>query len=221
MLRRTLIPAPRYEPLPGLEGFRRIAGGGASRGSPALLGLDGGADPASMDTICAHLFADERPDGHVPIAYFSDARCVFCRAMSPLLHKIEESAPVTVTWHEYPLLGATSRRAAQAAVAAGLQGAYAAFHDRLMGTPILPNEGYLRLLAEDAGIDPDRLMRDMTSDDVAARIARTARIARAFGFNGTPALVVGRTAVLGRVSEARLRSLIAAERRSDAPHPCR
>ena len=221
ILRRVLTPEPAYEPIPGLDGFRRVASGSVSGGNPALQGIDAPRRPATMDTICAHLFDAPLPEGPVPIAYFSDARCVFCRELSPLLHEIEDSAPVAVTWHEYPLLGPASQRAARATVAAGMQGAQRAFHDRLMGTPFLPNDAYLRELATEAGINPDRLLRDMASDAVTVHLERTARVGRAFGFRGTPALVVGRTAVLGQVSERRLRALVAQERRADAPFPCR
>jgi len=217
---RAITPAPSYEPMPGLPGFRRVASGSVSGGNVALSGIDAPRGTAGMGTICAHLFEAPVPEGHVPIAYFSDARCVFCRTLSPRLHEIEASAPVTVTWHEYPLLGPASRRAAQATIAAGLQGAHRAFHDRLMGTPFLPTDAYLRRLAAGVGIDADRQLRDMTSERVAARLDRTARIGRAFGFHGTPALVVGRTAILGEVSDAQLLALVSQERRAEAPHPC-
>jgi 2-hydroxychromene-2-carboxylate isomerase len=94
------------------------------------------------------------------------------------------------------------------------------FHDRLMGTPIVPNDAYLRRIATDAGIDGDRLLDDMASDAVTDQLARTARLARLFGFYGTPALVVGRTALLGSVEKWQLRRLIEMEGTSSEPAPC-
>lgn len=220
-IRRLRAPDLTYQPLPGLPGFRKLSGGDVSGGDPMLIGLDSGpaADPAPGD-ICTHLFRADTSTDTVPIAYFSDARCIYCRVLSPLLHQIAESEPVRITWHELPLLGETSRRAAQASLAARRQDAYQTFHDRLMGTPIVPNDAYLRRIAADAGIDADRLLRDMASQAVADDLARTARIAQAFGFYGTPALVVGRTAVLGSVDKRQLRRLIEAERSSTDPQPC-
>ena len=220
VIRRLRAPDLTYHPLPGLPGFRKLSGGDVSSGDPLLIGLDGGAVTALPEDICAGLFDDDTPADHVPIAYFSDARCIYCRILSPILHEIADSAPVRITWHELPLLGPTSRRAAQASVAARNQGAYRTFHDRLMGTPFVPNDAYLRRIAADAGIDADQLLRDMASDAVADSLARTARIARAFGFYGTPALVVGRTAILGSLDKRRLRRLIEAERISADPQPC-
>jgi len=220
VIRRLRAPDLTYQPLPGLPGFRKLSGGDVSGGDPMLIGLEDGAAAASPDEICAHLFRADASTDTVPIAYFSDARCIYCRVLSPVLHEIAETGPVRITWHELPLLGRPSRRAAKASLAARRQGAYRTFHDRLMGTPIVPNDAYLRRIAADAGIDADQLLRDMASDAVATDLARTARIARAFGFYGTPALVIGRTAVLGAVDKHQLRRLIEAERSSSDPQPC-
>lgn len=218
-IRRLRAPDLSFEPLPGLPGFRKRAGGNLSGGDPMLVGIGDDA-PAKPDEVCAHLFDGAPPAGTVPIAYFSDARCIYCRVLSPILREIAETEPVRITWHELPLLGPASRRAAEASIAARRQGAYAMFHDRLMGTSFVPNDAYLRQLAGDAGIDANRLLRDMGSEAVADTLTRSARIARAFGFFGTPALVVGRTAILGAVEKWQLRRLIDAERAATDPHPC-
>ncbi len=215
-----LAPTLTFEPLPGIDGFRQLAGGAVSRGNPALVGIDQADARLSDRSVCAHLFAAPKPANHVPIAYFSDARCVYCRVLSPLLHELEASEPITVTWHELPLLGPASHRAAEAALAAKRQGAYTFFHDRLMGTPFLPNTAYIRQIALDAGIDVEQLLWDMQGADVADTIARTAGLARRFGFYGTPALVVGRTAVLGSIDERKLRQLIEVEANMTDPGPC-
>lgn len=220
LIRWLRAPELRYAPLPGLPGFRKLSGGAVSRGDPMLIGLEGAADAATRAEVCTHLFDTPASAERVPIAYFSDARCVYCRVLSPRLHDLADSAPVRVTWHEWPLLGPVSRRAAQASLAARRQGAYRVFHDRLMGSPIVPNDAYLRRIAGDARIDADRLLRDMQSEAVRRELARTARIARAFGFIGTPALVVGRTAMLGALETWQLRRRIAAEQASPKPWPC-
>lgn len=210
-----------FESIPELPGFRRVAGGDVSGGDPAMIGLDDDTPGNTLpENICDDLFAAGTPADRVPIAYFSDARCVFCRVLSPRLHEIADSDPVRITWHELPLLGAASRRAARASLAARQQDAYQVFHDRLLGTPIVPNDAYLSKIAADAGIDGGRLFEDMRSDAVSDQLARTAHLARLFGFYGTPALVVGRTALLGSVENWQLRQLIDTERTSSDPDPC-
>lgn len=213
-------PALSFKALPGNDGFRQLSGGSVSKGNPALVGIDQPDLKPAETYVCAHLFTGPRPSGHVPVAYFSDARCVYCRVLSPLLNDLETREPIAITWHELPLLGPASRRAAQAALAARRQGAYAIFHDRLMGTPFMPNTAYIRKIALDAGVDVEQLLRDMQGADVADTIARTAGLARRFGFYGTPALVVGRTAVLGSIDERKLRRLIEIEANMTDPGPC-
>ncbi|MGX0974380.1 protein-disulfide isomerase [Roseovarius sp. MBR-51] len=223
LIRRAIEPSLTFEAMPGLPGFRRLVTSEVSAGQPLAL-LDVSDDPAGAPgtTIdCAALFGPERPEDTVPLAYFSDARCIFCRTLSPALKEIETEGGVDVTWHELPLLGSASQVAARASLAAGLQGAYAAFHARLMGTPFLPNDAYLRRLAADQGIDGDRLLHDMNSARVAQRLNQSAMLARQLGFYGTPGFVIGRTVILGNLTTRQLHRILVMERAEPVPYPCR
>ena len=140
--------------------------------------------------------------------------------MSPLLARLAQQPGLHVTWHEWPILGQPSRRAARAALAARAQGAYATFHHALMGGLALPTDAYLATLAQQAGIDPKRLLADMTGPAVERQLTRTAALARRFGFIGTPGLVIGRTVVTGRMDERRLTALIHDARTDPSPSPC-
>ena len=160
-----------FEPIANLPGFRRIADGPVSGGAIAFITLNGGADgPADSllirdGTFCAALFGPARDPARVPIAYFTDYRCLYCRKVSPMLARLAAGGTAQVSWHDLPLLGNPSVAAARAAVAARAQGAYDVFHHRLMGTPVLPTPAYLRTLAGEAGIDAERLLRDMSADE--------------------------------------------------------
>ena len=101
-------------------GFRRIGGAGFSgtldplAGDP-LAGLNGGSDTAagsraidlSGRRLCQALFGAEPSSGVVPIAYFSDYRCPYCRVLSEHLAALEQANPyrVRITWHEWPIFG--------------------------------------------------------------------------------------------------------------------
>ncbi|MGC9417650.1 MAG: DsbA family protein [Rhodovulum sp.] len=228
-VRRVFPSRFDFADIPGLPGFRRIARGDVSAGPPALIGLDTGpARPAgpAPDTlradICAHLFGAAPGPGPVPVAYFSDVRCPYCRVLTPLL--LDRAAGVDpairLAWHELPLLGETSVLAARAAIAAGAQGAETEFHARLLGLSFVPSPAWLRRVAGEIGIDPDRLVTDMTAPWVDDRLAVSRGLADLFGFPGTPALVIGRTAVLGRIEAADLDRLIALEASEAATAPC-
>ena len=177
---------------------------------------------AARQDLCGALFGGPPPAGVVAIASFSDYNCPYCRVLTERLVALDERSDgaIQMTWHEWPLLGPTSVIAARAALAADLQGAYAAFHKRLMRTRFVPTPSYLDVVARDIGVDPIRLLADMKSVAVSERLRVTEAAARIFGFIGTPALVVGRTAVIGAISDVALSKLIDQERREGPPPGC-
>ena len=227
---RSLLPASleltaRADP----PGFRELGGGSASAGAfDPFLGLSARdaptgpvIDPDSLRAdLCAALFGGPPAPGVVPVAAFSDYYCPFCRVLTRTLATIEgePDSRVAITWHEWPLLGANSMLAARASLAAERQDAYAAFQSALSRGGFVATPAFLATVAERAGIDPDRLLADMDHPAVAKAIARTTALARLFGFPGTPAMVVGRTVVVGEIDEATLRRLIDRER-ADGPLP--
>lgn len=204
-----------FAPVDGLPGFRRIAGGPVTRGGPGdpFVGLDGDtgrADVVLADAeVCGALHRADGPG--VPVASFSDYFCPYCRSLTRDLIELEREGRVRVTWHELPLLSPASDVAARAALAAEMQGAYEAFHTRLMRSVVQPNRAYLSEVADSAGLDAERLLRDMDGPEVESDLAISAALADRFGFFATPALVVGRTAVMGAIEPARLEALIALE----------
>ena len=227
---RSRLAGLAFVPLERPAGFRRVAGGAVSAGGfDPFVGLDGsGAAPSvpaasAPDDLCAALFPDwSGAAGVVPVASFSDYNCAICRITTRRLAGLGAVADGTaqVTWHELPILGETSVLAARAALAADRQGAYAAFHERLLRSPFQPTPAYLDALAEDLGLDRARLAADMAGEAVTGRIARSLALRRLFGFAGTPAIVVGRTVVEGDVDETTLARLVEAEREAGPRLEC-
>jgi predicted DsbA family dithiol-disulfide isomerase len=218
-----------FEALDDPPGFRRLSGGQTSSFPNPFLGLEGtpavdlsAEEAAARADICSALFGAVPDPGVVPIASFSDYNCPYCRVLTERLVSIAERSEgaVTITWHEWPLLGVTSEFAARAALAADIQGAYATFHRRLMQTRLVPTERFVSSIAADIGADPVQLLADMNGPNVAARLRNTDALARIFGFVGTPSLVIGRTIVIGTVSEATIAALIVEERRLGAWTAC-
>ena len=229
-LRRLINKGFEFEPIDDPAGFRRISAGEVSRGIDPFLGLrpaEEGTSDSEIDSLrsnlCQHLFGpDEIPDGVVPIASFSDYRCPYCRVLTQKLAEIEAESGgrVRVTWHEWPLLGDISEVAARAALAAKRQGAYVAFHTRLMQTAFVPTIGYLQDLGNRLGIDAAQLIADMEGAGVDREIAISRGLAGLFGFPGTPALVVGRTVAVGAIGDEELILLIDQERADGPPAVC-
>lgn len=226
---QNFVGAFDFEPLSDPPGFRRIAAGETSSMPSPFFGLEApdaseGPIPeaAVRADLCGALFGGPTPAGVLPIASFSDYNCPLCRVLTERLSDLEyhSDGDVRMTWHEWPRLGQTSISAARAALAADMQGAYAAFHKRLMRGRFVATPEYLEILARDIGIDADQLLSDMESDAVSRRLRTTETVARIFGFIGTPALVVGRTVVVGTVSESVLAALVEQERRDGPPPVC-
>lgn len=191
----------------------------------ALFGDMGAGDAADSAVIGASGDGIAENNGAaeniVPIAYFSDYRCPYCRVLSKRLEALAATRDdVRIIWHEWPIFGEVSERAARAALAAKRQGAHAAFHHRLMRSSFVPTEGYLRTLAEQSGIDADALLAEMESPRTEHELAETAALAGMFGFRGTPALVIGRTALVGAVDDARLGALIDRELKDGPIEAC-
>lgn len=221
-----------FEPLSDPRNFRRIAGGDISTGFAPFVGISAieAPDPlteragAMIDAdICGALFGRIGPGAAaVRIASFSDYYCPYCRVQTKRLARIESESDgaVSVKWHELPLLGDGSRLAAKAALAARRQGAYPAFHERMMKATFQATPEYLAALSEEIGLDYARLEADMESTDIDLELHLSAALAKRFGFIGTPALVIGKTAVLGEIGERVTRELIAIEQKEGLGNLC-
>ena len=216
-----------FRPIEGLPGWRLLEFDGVSAPSAGVsgavfLGLgDGGeaVEPLPASRLCATLF--EPKEGKVPVAAFSDFFCPYCRIQIPRLADRARrlDASIAISWHELPLLGPTSELTARAAVAADLQGGYPEFQARLFASSFRPTTQYLAEAASSAGLGPGQILLDMEGQVVASRLMRSRAASRTLGIYGTPALVVGRTLVMGRITEGDLDRLIAIEAEA-GPVPC-
>jgi protein-disulfide isomerase len=211
-------------------GFRKISGGPSSSGFDPFFGLPLPSERSKFSTaddvrrdICSALYGRvDAISGAVPIASFSDYYCPYCRVQTKRLARLadELGADARVFWHELPLLGDTSMLAAKAALAAKRQGAYVEFHHRLLSSPFVATPEYLLALAESLGVDYNRLISDMESDDVMRELDTSAALSEVLGFIGTPAMVVGRTVIQGQISDHNLQQIIDLEREEGWAQVC-
>ena len=206
------------------EGFRSFGGGDYSSGSFApFIGLstDAEAEPAQLVTeqdvradICGSLYGQlGPPDNRIRIAAFSDYYCPFCRVQTRNLAAMAEqySDRMAVAWHELPLLGDASEAAARAALAARRQGRYVEFQEQLIRTPFAANEAYIETLSANIGVDHAMLVQDMASDALTREMQTSKMLYRIFRFVGTPAMVIGRTAAMGQISDRQILAIVSSE----------
>lgn len=159
------------------------------------------------------------PRGTVVVVEFFDYRCPYCKRMhEPMRQMLAADRDVRVVRRDLPILGPASIVASRAALASRAQGArlYEAFHDALMTARGNPDEAGVFRIAREAGLDVDRLRRDMDDPRVASLLRRNADLAQALGLTGTPGYAIGEALVPGAVDLATLRSLVA-EARTRAP----
>ncbi|RLJ41557.1 DSBA-like thioredoxin domain-containing protein [Litoreibacter meonggei] len=209
---------PEFVALEAPTGFRRIISNGNQTTGvfDPFVGLDDevSARPLKLSRrqLCEELYANV-PADVVPMAYFSDYNCPYCRVLSKdlIAQERDTAHPSRIVWHELPLLGPTSLLGARAALAAGYQGAYVEFHKRLNTGAVRIGDGLIQTLAETLGVDHSQLLRDMERDEITQTLRRSKAVADMFGVIGTPFLVVGRTAVYGRISPASLNRLVEIE----------
>ncbi|HMY58656.1 MAG TPA: DsbA family protein, partial [Pseudomonadota bacterium] len=137
-------------------------------------------------------------NGDITVYEFFDYRCPYCkRVAGDVMKLVAEDSGIRVVFKEFPVLGEDSVTAAKAALATHKQGKYGAMHEILM-----EHRGEFALdtlaeLADRAGIDADRMIKDMSSPEIAAQIQRNEVLAMLLGIRGTPGFLIGRFLVPG------------------------
>jgi Na+/H+ antiporter NhaA len=132
-------------------------------------------------------------DAPVTVVEYGDFECPYCGLAEPAVRELlREFADLTYVWRHLPLddVHPHARLAAEAAEAAGAQGAFWEMHDLL-----LEDQGDLELddlagHAADLGLDVDRFVADLTERRYAGRVARDVDSADGSGVGGTPTFFV-------------------------------
>ncbi len=107
------------------------------------------------------------PEGDVTVVEFFDYNCPYCRrAMSEVQGLLDADQDVRLVYREWPILGEGSVFAAKAALAAREQGKYEEFHWALMGMEERAEEASVMRLAEEIGLDVEKLRADMDAPEV-------------------------------------------------------
>ncbi|MEM9318833.1 MAG: hypothetical protein AAGA70_07470 [Pseudomonadota bacterium] len=202
--------------------FRRLVTSGhisalTGAGAVPLFGLNladrSPYDMAANDRIAADPVAALFGASALPaMAYFTDIRCPICRPFEATLDALQAEMPdlIRVTL-DYPVFGDSSANAARALIAAGPELA-PRLRARLTRVPAVVDARYIATVLDSLQADPAPVLAGMSAPETEARLALTRALARAFGFLGTPALVLGRTAMLGAQPLPLLRRVASDER---------
>jgi protein-disulfide isomerase len=155
--------------------------------------------------------------GDISIVEWFDYQCPYCRKLEPELRQVvQDDGKVRLVLKDWPILGPVSVVAARMALACKFQDKYSQAHDAMMGVNSKLTEPRINELLAGAGIDIDRVKRDLEANAKAidAILARNNDQASAFGFRGTPSFIVGKFRVPGALTIAEFEQVIADARKA-------
>ena len=155
--------------------------------------------------------------GDITIVEWSDYQCPYCRKLEPELRQVvHDDGKVRLVLKDWPILGPISVVAARMALACKFQDKYNQAHDALISVDSKLTEPRINELLAGAGIDVDRVKRDLASNGktIDAILARNNDQATAFGFRGTPSFIVGKFRVPGVLTIAEFEQVIADARKA-------
>ncbi|MDY7230771.1 DsbA family protein [Hyalangium rubrum] len=132
-------------------------------------------------------------DALITIVEFSDYQCPFCSRAHNTVQKLQEEYgnKVRVVMKQNPLsFHPRAKPAAVAAMAAGEQGKYWEYHDKLFANAKQLEDKDLEKYAEEIGLDMGRWKKDLTNAKFNQIIDRDQALAGQLGANGTPAFFI-------------------------------
>lgn len=205
-----------FSDISSLPGFRRLVQGRLSGGVDMLAGIETSEEAAASArlpyNLCRAIFPEPVVPGRLPVAVFSDYYCPYCAILDRRLADLQASgAAIDLIFHELPLLGERSVWAARVALAASKQADHTDIHLDMMQRVLRPGVVGVRDVAGRHGLDAGRIMRDAQAAQMTVQVQDALALGRALGIPGTPGMVVGRTLVIGALSETELDQLIALE----------
>jgi len=197
--------------------------------SAVVLGMDIAAGPAlgQADNVLTEALVLRDPEipvagnaaGDITIVEYFDYQCPYCRKLEPELRQVvHDDGKVRLVLKDWPILGPVSVTAARMVLASKYQDKFVQAHDALIGVNSKLTEPRIREVLAGAGIDVDRLDRDLANNATAidAILARNNEQAAAFDFRGTPSFIVGKFRVPGVLTMAQFGQAIADARKAAA-----
>lgn len=159
------------------------------------------------------------PSGDVTIVEYFDYQCPYCRKLEPDLRAaVNDDGEVKLVFKDWPILGPASVYTARLVLATRYQNKFIEAHDALIRLDVRLTEANARDRLAKAGIDVPRAIRDLQANQetIVATLKRTDEQATAFGFNGTPAFIIGKFRVPGPLTKEQFGHAIADARKATA-----
>jgi protein-disulfide isomerase len=198
-------------------------------GGAAALGITALSSPARAmeEEVLTEALVLRDPDipvagnasGDISIVEYFDYQCPYCRKVEPELRQVvQDDGKIRLIWKDWPILGPMSVTASRMALASRYQGKFIEAHDALIAINAKLTDAKIREALSGAGVDMDRLDRDLASqaNAIDATLARNSDQAAAFEFRGTPSFIVGKFRVPGVLTMAQFSQAISDARKAAA-----
>ncbi|NLE70611.1 MAG: thioredoxin domain-containing protein [Actinomycetales bacterium] len=184
----------------------------ADTAEPDAPVADPAADQAAIDEAFALIvrrdpddpLAMGAVDAPVVMAMWADFRCGYCARhaleTAPGLAELVAAGTLRIEWHDFAVVTEESPAIAAAARAAGRQGRFWEFHDRVFAdhaTRPVMDDAYLREIAADLGLDLAAFDADRASPEVLAAVEADGALGARLGVTGTPAFIINGVGVPG------------------------
>jgi len=156
------------------------------------------------------------PKGNVTLVEFFDYNCGYCKkALGDISELLKNDPNLKIVLKELPILSPGSVEAARVGIAVRIQdpSKYLAFHRILLGGRGEANAARALAAAKEAGLDIERIKKDMNSAEVEATLQESAELAEALKVSGTPTYVLADQVIPGALPYERLSLAIAAVRK--------
>ena len=186
------------------------------RTAEQLIDLAEDVDPARD-----HIRGD--PDAPVTLVEYGDFECPYCGRAEPAIRELlsEWGDDLRYVFRHLPLsdVHPWAQLAAEAAEAAGAQGAFWEMYDILLAHQGELTPGSLRRYAQELGLDGERLTEELRRRAHAARVSEDVASADASGVSGTPSFFVNGRRHTGVYDVATLSAAVRAARARVASVP--
>lgn len=136
----------------------------------------------------------------VTIVEFSDFECPFCSRVNPTIDQImkEYEGKVQVVFKNQPLpFHSNAKAAAEAALAAGEQGKYWEFHDKLFANQRALNRANYETWAGELGLNMAKFKAALDSGKFSAQVDADQALATSVGASGTPTFFINGRKLVG------------------------
>lgn len=134
----------------------------------------------------------------IKLIVFSDFQCPFSKRGYETVNAIKQKYDIAFIYKNLPLpFHPEAMPAAKATLAAGKQGKYYEFHDKLFEGQEKLGEAFYVQIAKELELNMEKFNADRNSKDVEDQIKADAAQANSLGFNGTPGFALNGVKILG------------------------